>query len=201
MSRRHPPQLVNPSDVVTQAFDRQLGIRSPKQTDRRIAATERMVAKHDREIAGNTTATMDASTVLDVDANVGRAYPLGDSASAATASTNTSNTTYATVRSASFTAAQLPNGTYTIVVAWDAQFSDSVPGSLNLRLTVGSTVDTAFTLSVTTSRERLGYVRTFSAFAVSGGLTVTVEYKRDSGAGTASARNPRLQVIAVRTGG
>lgn len=131
---------------------------------------------------------------------IGQTLVLPSSASAATVGSNTSNSTYVTLRAETFTDADIPDGTYTIRVSWDAAFSDSASGSVNGRVSLGATVDDPTTLSLTTARERVGYVRTFTGVAVSGGLTVTVEYKRDSGTGTLSARNPRLLVFATRTG-
>lgn len=131
---------------------------------------------------------------------IGQTYTLADSASGATAATNTSNSTYATVRSATWTSGDIPDGTYQLIVSWDAQFSDSASGSLNMRITANGAVGTVFTLSVGTARERIAFARTFVGSIVAGGLTVTVEYKRDSGSGTASCRNPRIVVLATRTG-
>jgi hypothetical protein len=131
---------------------------------------------------------------------VGQIYTLPFSSSSATAATNTSNATYATLRSVAWSSSEIPDGTYDLVVEWDAQFSDSAGGSLNFRPTVNGVVDTVQTLSVGTARERLGYIREFDAQVVSGGLTVLIEYKRDSGSGTASARNPRMLVFATRKG-
>lgn len=140
-----------------------------------------------------------AETLLDLGAPIiGQSYAANVSASAATTATTTSNTTYATVRA--LTWSDLPDGTYDIFVDWSATFSDSSSGSINFRLKVGSTTDTVFTLGMTTTRETIRFARTFSAVVVAGGITITAEYKRDSGSGTASARNPALSVIAIRKG-
>lgn len=131
---------------------------------------------------------------------IGDVIPLSFSSSSATAATNTSNATYATVRSVTWTDSDIPDGTYDLTVHWEAQFSDSASGSLNFRPTINGTIDTVQTLSLTTARERVGYTRSKPGEVISGGLTVTIEYKRDSGTGTASARNPSLLVLARRTG-
>ena len=98
--------------------------------------------------------------------------------------------------------AALPNGTYDIAVRWDAQFSDTVSAQLNYRANIGASTGTTFTLSVGTARERLGYAQEATGVVVSGGLTVTIEYKRNTGAsaGTAAARNPSLTIHATRVG-
>lgn len=127
---------------------------------------------------------------------VGQSYDTGDSASAATTASNTSNTTWETVRS--FTWSSLPDGTYDLVVDWSAQFSDSAASSINVRLVVAGANDTTFTISVPTTRETLRYVRTFDDQVVAGGLTVTIQYKRNSGSGTAAARNPAMKLTATR---
>jgi hypothetical protein len=49
--RRHPPQLVNPRDTVSAATDRQLGITPARTTEQRIEALERLIARHDGELA------------------------------------------------------------------------------------------------------------------------------------------------------
>lgn len=131
---------------------------------------------------------------------IGSIIPLSFSSSSATAATNTSNSTYATVRSITWTSSDIPNGTYDLTLQWDAQFSDSSGGSLNFRPTVNGVVDTVQTLTISTARERVGYTRTFTGQVVSGGLTALIEYKRDSGTGTAACRNPRILVLARRTG-
>lgn len=138
-----------------------------------------------------------AETLIDLGAPVvGQVYATGTSASAATDATNTSNSTYATVRS--ITWSTIPDGTYDLVVDWSAAFSDSAAGSVNVRLQVGATTDTAFTLSLTTGRDLLRFARTFSDVVIAGGITITAEYKRSSGSGTASARNPAIGVTATR---
>jgi hypothetical protein len=118
----------------------------------------------------------------------------------ATAGTNTSNTTYATVRSVNWDGSDIPDGTYNLMVDWSAQFSDSASGSINVRLTVGATVDTVFTVGMSTNRERLAFAREFNGVALTGGVTVTIEYKRNSGTGTATAANPRIVLLATRVG-
>jgi hypothetical protein len=127
---------------------------------------------------------------------IGQTYTSGDSASAATTATNTSTTTYVTARA--YTWSTLPDGTYDLVVDWSAQFSDSASGSINVQLIAGVTNDAVFTLSLTTNREVLRFVRRFSAVAVTGGITFTIQYKRDAGSGTASARNPAIMIHATR---
>lgn len=49
--RRHPPSLVNPADVVRRATDRQLGITEPRTLEQRLDALERLLARHDGELA------------------------------------------------------------------------------------------------------------------------------------------------------
>jgi hypothetical protein len=51
MSRRNPPTLVDPTDVVTRATDRQLGITPSRSIEERLATLERLLARQDREVA------------------------------------------------------------------------------------------------------------------------------------------------------
>jgi hypothetical protein len=51
MSRRNPPSLVDPVDVVRGATDQQLGIASRQSLDERIAALERLLARQDQALA------------------------------------------------------------------------------------------------------------------------------------------------------
>jgi hypothetical protein len=50
MSRRHPPSLVDPVDVVRGVTDQQLGIPSRQSLEERVAALERLIARHDAEL-------------------------------------------------------------------------------------------------------------------------------------------------------
>ena len=131
---------------------------------------------------------------------IGDVIPLSFSSSSSTAATNTSNSVYATLREITWTDDEIPDGTYDLTLNWDAQFSDTSAGSLNFRPTVNGAVDTVQTLSITAARERIGYTRSYLAQVISGGLTILIEYKRDSGSGTAAARNPRLLLLARRIG-
>jgi hypothetical protein len=121
---------------------------------------------------------------------VGQVFARHSSASAATTTTNTSTSTYVTARSETWS--DIPDGTYDVLIDFSAAYSHSSSGSVHNRLTVGSTTDSELSLSLTTARETLRYTRSFSNVVVSGGLTVTLEYKLNGGSGTISARNPAI---------
>jgi hypothetical protein len=51
MSRRNPPTLVNPDDVVSAATDQQLGITSRQSLEERLSAVERLLVRQDGVLA------------------------------------------------------------------------------------------------------------------------------------------------------
>jgi hypothetical protein len=122
-----------------------------------------------------------------------------DSSSAAPVST-TSDATWATLRT--LTWSTIPDGTYDIAVSWDGQFSDTVSAQLNYRANIGAGTGTSFTMAMSTARERVAFTQEAAGVVVTGGLTVVLQFKRNTGAsaGTASGRNPRMTVFAMRTG-
>lgn len=89
MSRRHPPSLVNPADVVRAATDRQLGMIPARTIEFRIDQAERLLARHDGDIA---KATPQAET-LDVPEIDGPAGPPTIAVTAAAGSTATATIT------------------------------------------------------------------------------------------------------------
>lgn len=133
---------------------------------------------------------------------IGQTLIKGDSASAATTASTTSDATWSTLRTLTWSA--LPDGTYDITVRWDAQFSDTASQQLNARANIGGNTGTTYTIAVGTARERVGYAQEDAGVVVSGGtgLTVTLQYKRNTGAtaGTMAARNPAMTVFATRVG-
>lgn len=62
--RRHPPSLVNPRDVVSAATDRQLGITEPQTLEQRLDALERLLARHDGDIARALRAAVPAGPAV-----------------------------------------------------------------------------------------------------------------------------------------
>lgn len=64
MSRRHAPSLVDPLDVVRGATDRQLGIPSRQSLEERVAALERLLARHDGDLARALRAAVPAGPAV-----------------------------------------------------------------------------------------------------------------------------------------
>lgn len=122
---------------------------------------------------------------------IGQVFVRGASASAADDPSNTSTSVYETAIEATF--ADLPDGTYDVVIDYNVSESHSSSGNVHNRLTVGGVDDTAFSLSLTTAREPIGYTRAFSDVTIVGGITIAAMYKLNGGSGTISARNPSLR--------
>jgi hypothetical protein len=129
---------------------------------------------------------------------IGQLFIRGSAASAADTGTNNSTSVYANARSATFS--DIPDGVYDIQVESGAAFSHSGSGNLHSRVTAGGNNGTAFSLSLTTTREQIRYVWTFSNVTVVGGITVVHEYKLNGGSGTISARNPSMSVSLTYKG-
>lgn len=123
--------------------------------------------------------------------------------SSSSASSTASTTDTANFQDAlSLVWSDLPDGVYDLVVVGSLLAAHSAGGSCNLRVQAGANNGTSYTLSVpneSPATTRLYAVHVFSAVAVSGGLTAKVQYK-SSTAGTTSARNPALLVLARRSG-
>ena len=132
---------------------------------------------------------------------IGQVYPDGDSTSAATTSSNTSNASYVVARS--YTTTRIPDGTYDLLVDVSVMIADSVPGGVDLRVLIGPTASGARTITppnTANAETMVRHVLLFSDVVVAGGVTVQIQYKRNSGSGTALARNPSISILASRKG-
>lgn len=141
-----------------------------------------------------------AETLLDLGAPiVGQVYIETDSAAAATTTSNTSNSAYVVARS--FTWSALPDGTYDILVDFSLMIADSVPGAVDMRVVMGATNSTPRTLTppnTANAETTFRHPLLFTGVVVAGGVTIQLQYKRNTGSGTALARNPAMSFHATR---
>lgn len=141
-----------------------------------------------------------AETLLDLGAPiVGQVYIETDSAAAATTTSNTSNSSYVVARS--YTWSDLPDGTYDILVDWSLMIADSVPAGVDMRIVMGATNSSPRTLTppnTANAETTFRHPLLFTGVVVAGGVTIQLQYKRNTGSGTALARNPAMSFHATR---
>jgi hypothetical protein len=109
----------------------------------------------------------------------------------------TSTTSTSVLQTAATTSVNLPTGTWTIKAIGGCQFTHSANATALFQVTVGGTSGTARSMTFSSTVYMMA-IDNAEVSSLSGTVTVALEY-RSSTAGTTSARNPWLMIIATRT--
>ena len=109
----------------------------------------------------------------------------------------TSTTSTTTLQTACTTTLNLPIGSWTLKAVGGCQFTHSSSGTVLFQVTIASTGGTARSMTFNNSVYGHG-VDNAEVGGLSGSVTISLDY-RCSTAGTTSARNPWLLIIATRT--